>query len=131
MEFRVLGPLEVRVHDRPLALGGTRPRAVLAALLLGRGAVVPVERLIAAVWGDDPPGTPTAQIQAAVSALRKTLGAAGGADRIATRSPGYLLRVERGELDLDEFEREVAAARRMREEGDLDGAAGALRAALQ
>jgi DNA-binding SARP family transcriptional activator/energy-coupling factor transporter ATP-binding protein EcfA2 len=127
VEFRVLGPLEVRVHDRPLALGGTRPRAVLAALLLGRGAVVPVERLIAAVWGDDPPGTPTAQIQAAVSALRKALGA----DRIVTRSPGYLLRVERGELDLDEFDREVAAARRMREEGDLDGAAAALRAALQ
>ena len=48
-----------------------------------------------------------------------------------TRSPGYLLRTERGELDLDEFDREVAAARRMREEGDLDGAADALRAALQ
>jgi DNA-binding SARP family transcriptional activator len=34
VEFRVLGPLEVRVDDRPLPLGGTRPRVVLATLLL-------------------------------------------------------------------------------------------------
>lgn len=127
MEFRVLGPLEVRVRDRPLPLGGTRPRAVLAALLLARNTVVPVDRLVTAIWAEDPPGTPTAQIQAAVSALRKTLGA----DRVVTRSPGYLIRIERGELDLDEFDREVSAARRKQEEGDLDGAADGLRAALQ
>ena len=127
MEFRVLGPLEVRVHDRPLPLGGTRPRVVLAALLLARNTVVPVDRLTAAIWGEHPPGTPTAQIQAAVSALRKTMGA----DRIVTRTPGYLVRVERGELDLDEFDREVTAARRAREEGDLDRAADGLRAALE
>jgi DNA-binding SARP family transcriptional activator len=127
VEFRVLGPLEVRVHDRPLPLGGTRPRVVLAALLLGRNTVVPVERLISAIWGDEPPGTPTAQIQAAVSTLRKTLGAS----RIVTRTPGYLVRIDRGELDLDEFDREVAAARRALDEGDATRAADGLRAALE
>lgn len=131
MEFRILGPLEVRVHDRPLALGGTRPRVVLAALLLGRNTVVPVERLISAVWGEDPPGTPTAQIQAAVSTLRKTFAAAGEADRIVTRTPGYRIRIERGELDLDEFDREVAAARRALDEGDPKRAADGLHAALE
>jgi DNA-binding SARP family transcriptional activator len=49
--------------DRPLPLGGTRPRAVLAALLrraglLGRNTVVPVERLVSAIWEENPPGTP-------------------------------------------------------------------------
>ena len=127
MEFRVLGPLEVRVHDRPLPLGGTRPRVVLAALLLGRNTVVPIERLISAIWGDEPPGTPTAQIQAAVSTLRKTLGAS----RIVTRTPGYLVRIDRGELDLDEFDRDVAAARRALDEGDAARAADGLRAALE
>jgi DNA-binding SARP family transcriptional activator len=127
VEFRVLGPLEVRVDDRPLPLGGTRPRVVLAALLLGCNSVVPVDRLIGAIWGEDPPGTPTAQIQAAVSALRKAVGA----DRIVTRTPGYLIRVDRGELDLDEFDREVAAARRALHEGDVRRAADGLHAALR
>jgi DNA-binding SARP family transcriptional activator len=44
--------------DRPLPLGGTRPRAVHAALLLGLNTVVPVERLVSAIWEEDPPGTP-------------------------------------------------------------------------
>ena len=36
MDFRILGPLEVRDGSRPLALGGEKQRALLAILLLHR-----------------------------------------------------------------------------------------------
>ena len=62
---------------------------MLAVLLLARGGVVSVDRLIDAVWGDDVPGSATASLQAYVSNLRRALrdgaidGAAGLADRAA------------------------------------------------
>jgi DNA-binding SARP family transcriptional activator len=52
MDFRLLGPLEVAIHDGPVALGGSKQRAVLAHLLLRANTVVPSERLIDEVWGD-------------------------------------------------------------------------------
>lgn len=55
VDFRVLGPLEMRVDGAPIALGGAKQRAVLAALLLRAGEIVSVERLVDEVWGDDPP----------------------------------------------------------------------------
>jgi DNA-binding SARP family transcriptional activator len=52
IEFRILGPLEVVEHGRPLALGGAKQRALLAVLLLHRGEVVSIDRLIDALWGE-------------------------------------------------------------------------------
>ena len=57
MEFRILGPLEVEKDGQPLAIGGTRQRALLAVLLLHANEVVPRDRLIEAVWGERPPET--------------------------------------------------------------------------
>ncbi len=107
LEFRLLGPLEVVGDDGPLPLGGMRQRAVLAALLLRAGQVVPTERLVDDVWGDDAPRTATTSLQNAVSALRKLLGA----DVLETRSPGYVLRVESAQVDATRFERLIVAAR--------------------
>ena len=45
-EFLILGPLEVRSEEGPIALGGLRQRALLAALLLRAGRVVPTEQLV-------------------------------------------------------------------------------------
>lgn len=56
MESRVLGPIEVIDDDGAvLALGGTRPRALLAALLLEPGLAVSRERLICGLWETPPP----------------------------------------------------------------------------
>jgi predicted ATPase/DNA-binding SARP family transcriptional activator len=108
LEFRLLGPLEVVGDDgAPVALGGRRPRALLTQLLLHANSPVPTERLIDAVWGEEPPAGAHAALQVHVHALRKALGA----DRIVTRPPGYVVRVEPGELDLERFERHVADAR--------------------
>jgi DNA-binding SARP family transcriptional activator len=57
MEYRVLGPLEILDGDRPLSLGGAKQRALLALLVLNANRVVSRERLISALWGDDPPET--------------------------------------------------------------------------
>jgi DNA-binding SARP family transcriptional activator len=99
-EFRLLGPLEAVVDGTPVQLPAAKPRALLALLLLNRNHVVSTERLIDELWGDDPPAQATKTVQVYVSQLRKTLGA----DRLVTRAPGYSLRVEEGELDLDRFE---------------------------
>jgi len=110
LDFRILGPLEVLDEDkRPLALGGQKQRAVLALLLLDRGRVVPTDRLVDRLWGEEPPRTATTSLQNTISRLRKLLGA----DRLLTKPPGYAVRVEPEELDLARFERLVAAAREL------------------
>jgi DNA-binding SARP family transcriptional activator len=100
VEFRVLGPLEVIVDGRPTEIPAAKPRALLALLLLGRNRVVPVDRLIDGLWGEEPPATALKALQVYVSQLRKAIGA----DRLQTKAPGYSLRAEEGELDLDRFE---------------------------
>ena len=106
MEFRILGPLEVLDGERRVPLGGAKRRAVLALLLLDANQVVSTERLIDGVWGDEPPAGALASLQNHVLRLRRELG-----ERIATRAPGYLVRVERDELDLERFRRLVEEAR--------------------
>jgi DNA-binding SARP family transcriptional activator len=122
MDFRVLGPLEVRAGDGPLPLGGERQRAVLALLLLSANRVVGRERLIHDLWGEQPPETAVATLQAYVSRLRKLLP--DGV--LLTRPPGYLVVVEHGELDLLRFESLVAKARK----AEAERAAQLLREAL-
>jgi DNA-binding SARP family transcriptional activator/class 3 adenylate cyclase/tetratricopeptide (TPR) repeat protein len=100
MEFRLLGPLEVSSEGGLLDLGGAKQRALLAVLLLEANRVVSTERLIDALWDGNPPETAQKALQVHVSGLRKVLGK----ERVVTRDPGYLLRVEAGELDLDRFE---------------------------
>jgi DNA-binding SARP family transcriptional activator len=106
-EFRILGPLEVSDETGPLLLGGLKQRAVLAMLLLEPGRIVSVDRLIDALWGEQPPRTATTSLQNFISQLRKTLGA----DVLETKAPGYRLRVRPGELDLDRFRVLVESAR--------------------
>ncbi|PZF92805.1 AfsR/SARP family transcriptional regulator [Micromonospora deserti] len=107
LRYHVLGPVAVHRSGDALALGGPKPRALLAALLLSAGRVVPEERLIAMVWGDELPPSVRGQLQTHMSALRKILGATV----ILRRPPGYLIDVRPGELDLDELDDAVAQAR--------------------
>ncbi|GLI00570.1 AfsR/SARP family transcriptional regulator [Phytohabitans aurantiacus] len=126
MRYQILGPVAVHRAGVELPLGGPKPRAVLAALLLDANRVVSEERLIALVWGDEPPPSVRGQLQVHISGLRKLLGAAV----IERRPPGYLIGVHPGELDLDEVDAAVTKAR-ADASADRPGAAAAhLRAAL-
>src|SRR5262249_57363756 len=101
MEYRVLGPLEVLAGEGPLPLGGAKQRALLALLLLDANRVVSRERLIDALWGDDPPETAVTTIQVYVSRLRKLLPAG----TLLTQGRGYVLEVETDAIDLLRCER--------------------------
>lgn len=107
IEFRILGPLEVRADDRVLDLGGRKQRGLLAILLLHANEVVSSERLIDELWGERAPPTAAKSVQVFVSHLRKTLGR----DVLLTHAPGYTLRVDPGNLDLQRFEELLAQAR--------------------
>ena len=111
---------------RTLALGAPKQRAVLAELLLARGALVTRDELVDAVWGEAAPESATTSLQVYVHGLRKALGG----DRIETHGNGYRLRVEPGELDLDRFEGLVERGRRALAAGDASAAAADLRAAV-
>jgi YVTN family beta-propeller protein len=100
MQFGVLGPVEARRDGHELLMGGPKQRALLAILLLHANEVVSRDRLTDGLWGERPPASVDHTLDNYVSRLRKTLGP----DRLARRPPGYLLRVEPGELDLGDFE---------------------------
>jgi predicted ATPase/DNA-binding SARP family transcriptional activator len=120
-EFRIelLGPVEAWVDDRPVALGGQRPRTLLAVLALMGGRVVTVDRLIDELWGEQPPARARDSLQMHVSRLRKGLGGAGaGGGRLVSHAGGYLLELQPGERDVDRWQAALARARRARAEGE-------------
>jgi DNA-binding SARP family transcriptional activator len=127
MEFRILGPLEVVDQGRRLPLGAPKQRALLAALLLRANEIVSADRLIDDLWNDRPPDTAAKVVQVYVSQLRKSLGED---DRLLTRSPGYLLRVDAHELDAQRFELLFEEGRRALAAGDAREAATTIREAL-
>jgi DNA-binding SARP family transcriptional activator len=122
VEFRILGPLEVADGDRLLPLGGAKQRALLAVLLLNANRVVSVDRLVDALWGERQPASGAKALHVYVSQLRKLLTG----NRVVTQPPGYMLRIDPGELDETRFRalRERAAS------GDSGEAAVLLREAL-
>jgi predicted ATPase/DNA-binding SARP family transcriptional activator len=132
MDFRILGPLEVAHDGNVLELPGAKARALLAILLLNPNEAVSTDRLIDELWGADPPDTALNTLQVYVSQLRKVLRAGGGVssrDLLVTKAPGYLLRVESGQLDSEQFEELVAAGRESRAEGKPAAAVEALKRA--
>ena len=130
MEFGVLGPLEVTAGGRSLGLAGARTRAVLALLLVHANQVVSCDRLIEELWPGQPADKATDSLQVRLSELRKALRSAGEAGRLATRPPGYLLRVAPAELDALRFEQLAAAGATALADGDAATAAQRLDQAL-
>ena len=130
MEFRILGPLEVRANDRVLPVPGAKQRAILAILLLNANRVVSSDRLVEELWAGEPPETATKALRVHVSHLRKALRAAASEGIVVTSGSGYLVDVKPGELDLDRFESLVRDAGEARARGDAAGAAATLREAL-
>ncbi len=125
MEFRILGPLEVMDDGRELSIRGKKLQALLALLLLNAGETVSRDRLIAELWGDDPPATAAKTLQVHVSRLRRELG-----DAVVTRGGGYSIEVPPHELDLRHFEALVAEGRAALADRRPEAAEARLREAL-
>ena len=127
VEFRILGPLEVRLNGAPVRVGGPKQRALLALLLCNANRVVSRDQLIDELLSDQPAGTAEPVLHVQISRLRKALANGDPQPRLLARAPGYLLRVGEGELDLDAFDQWVAEGRPARENGDPGRAAVLLR----
>src|SRR5512134_1089302 len=127
LEFRILGPLEVRRGRDQIPLGGGRPRALLALLLVHRGEAVSVDRIVDELWGESPPRSARHMVEVYVSALRKELGW----DRLLRAPPGYRLQLDPEELDAARFERLCAEGGEALAAGEAERAASRLSDALE
>ncbi len=126
MEFGILGPLAVWEDGRELQLGGAKPRAVLAVLILHANEVVPRARLVDDLWGERPPSTAVKAVQVYVSQLRKALGEGV----IETQLTGYRLRLAPAALDLHRFEQMLEHGRQLLADGAARESCDQLRRAL-
>ncbi|HXV32852.1 MAG TPA: BTAD domain-containing putative transcriptional regulator [Gaiellaceae bacterium] len=127
LELRILGPLEVRNGREPLTLGGGRPRALLALLLVHRGVPVSTDRIVDELWGESPPRSARHMVEVYVSSLRKGLGK----DRILRAASGYRIRLEPEELDAVRFERLAAEGGEALAAGEAERSSARLAEALE
>jgi predicted ATPase/DNA-binding SARP family transcriptional activator len=103
----LLGAFEIQVDGTPVNLPGARSRALLAALALEAGRIVPKTRLVDWVWGEEPPSDEANALQVLVSRLRKALPKGA----VESKAGGYVLAVEPDSVDVNRFEALVAQAR--------------------
>ena len=99
MYVQLLGPVEASVEGRPVAIGSGKPRALLALLALHARSVVPADRLIEGLWGEEPPASAHKLVQIHVSQLRKAFAENGNAAQIVTRGQGYELDIDAAQVD--------------------------------
>jgi len=126
VRYQILGPVELFTDGTSVRLGGPKQRAVLALLLLNANRMVAEQRFLTMVWGDDPPLSVRGQLQMYVSQLRKLIGG----PVIVRRPPGYVMRVEPGELDLHVFDEKAGQARAALAAGRHEDALAGFQAAL-
>ncbi|WP_406314012.1 tetratricopeptide repeat protein [Streptosporangium sp. NBC_01639] len=107
--FSVLGTLDVRSSGQPLHIAGTKPRILLASLLLDAGQVVGADLLVEILWPRNRPRSAHANLRTYVSSLRGLLETAGA--RIQARPAGYVIELPPGQLDALIFEDLIVRAR--------------------
>ncbi|MET8653661.1 BTAD domain-containing putative transcriptional regulator [Nocardia aurea] len=130
VRIRVLGALTAADERGELDLGGPRQRGVLARLLVARGEVVPVDRLIDDLWRGEPPPRALGALQAYVSNLRRLLEPRrpprAPATILISRAPGYALRLATEAVDAWHFDADLEAVGRQDDSRDrmrtLEGA---------
>ncbi|WP_030775951.1 AfsR/SARP family transcriptional regulator [Streptomyces sp. NRRL S-920] len=121
MEFRLLGAVSVATEVGVLPLGPAKRRSLLAALLLRPNHPVPVDRLTAALWDQEPPARARGVIQGHVSQLRVLLTEAEAGMfgvELVTQGTAYVLRMPESLLDAHRFEELVTLARGQRAPAD-------------
>ncbi|MEU4563511.1 AfsR/SARP family transcriptional regulator [Actinoplanes sp. NPDC023936] len=132
IHYRILGPLEVEVDGASCTPTAPKNRQVLALLLLNAGRVLPIESFIEELWDANPPASAVTTTQTYMYQLRKILHGKGGSREpvLLTRAPGYLLRVQQGQTDVESFDRIAAQGRAMLAAGEVERAAERLSQAL-
>jgi DNA-binding SARP family transcriptional activator len=137
LKFELLGPLTVKHRGVDFAPSAPKRRALLATLLFNANRPVPSSVLCREIWGEQLPRSAHATLQTYVFSLRTLFRTRLGLspeyvsqELLYTHMGGYTLRVEPGQLDLDEFEELVAAGTVALQDGDYARAADTLRRSL-
>lgn len=128
VRFRILGSFECWNGQDRVRIGGPVHERVLVTLLLEAGRVIPVSRLVEAVWEEHSPATAAHQVRKAVAELRQRMP--GGRVMILTEGPGYRVVVAPEQLDLSRFTEGLRQARDAAAGGRNADAATCLREAL-
>ena len=131
VRFRLLGLLGVDTTEGLIDLGPPKQRSVLAILLLHANEIVPTDRIIDMVWGENPPRTAEHSVQIYISDLRKVLSNGSSNELIDTRPPGYVINVPPDSIDTLRFERLVREGLSALRTGDVAGGRPKLEKALE
>ncbi len=127
MHVDILGPVQAHAVQGRIQVGGPRPRTLLALLALRAGEIVPVDRLIDELYGEQPPADAANALQGQVSRLRRALGAA---ELVEFHPAGYRLALAPENVDAHRFAALAAAGRQALEHGDPQAAETLLADAL-
>ncbi|MFI6498984.1 BTAD domain-containing putative transcriptional regulator [Nonomuraea typhae] len=101
MRFGVLGSVEAWRDGVRTEIGTPRNRAVLARLLLSRGKVIPLDRLIDDLWEGEAPPQALSSLRTFVCQLRRVLDPG----LLVTEPGGYALHLPEQDVDSARFER--------------------------
>ena len=126
MDLRVLGPFDASEGGMPFPLGGPKPRALLARLVIDANRTVSTQRLVDDLWGERVPESAVKMVQIYVSQLRKVLPRGV----LLTRPPGYVVEVDPEAVDLTRFMRLRAEGRAALAAGDVATSSARLREGL-
>lgn len=131
MRLGALGPVEVLSAGSSVNIGGPKPKALLAALMLEPRQVVSIDRLVDLIWDENPPQSAVALLHTYVSALRRGFAAIGEQSALRTRAPGYVLDLDPTDVDIGEFARMLAEGRRAEQRADHSAAGQLYQRALK
>lgn len=110
VRFRLLGPVDVRADDEPIAIARRQERCLLGILLLEAGHVVPAERLVDLLWDGAPPQHGRRSVQIHIARLKARLPL-GPDESLESGRGGYALHLDPECVDAHRFQSLVAAAR--------------------
>lgn len=114
VDISVLGDLAVVRDGTPVAVTGPGRQALLALLTAHAGRLVPLERIVDELWGDDPPASAVKVVQTYVSQLRRLLEPDHDDwSTLVTHPSGYELAIDSDAVDATRFEAAVEAAREL------------------
>lgn len=133
-EFRVLGGFEVLSGERVCPITAPKLRQILALMVLSANQLVHLDVLIDELWREGPPKSAVSTVQTYIYQLRKIIAQEwldeSETDLLATKPPGYVLRVRPEQVDANVFRRLAEQGRDQLKNGRCEEAKATLGRAL-
>ncbi|WP_232822864.1 AfsR/SARP family transcriptional regulator, partial [Glycomyces dulcitolivorans] len=122
--------MELVVDGRAATPAGSKPRALLALLLVRANRICERDWLIEQLWAGRPPSGAPATLRAYVYQVRKELRGLDGGAALRSRGGGYSLEAASGTVDAHRFEALSAEGRAALRDGATEKAVAAFREGL-